>query len=81
MLNWASQLAVYFVIWWLTLFLVLPWGNRAIDTDDVAKGQDAGSPRRPRLWQKMAVNTVIAGIVWALLYAAFASGVISLHPS
>ena len=80
-MGWLSQLAIYFVIWWMTLFLVLPWGNRAIESDDVSKGQDAGAPRRPRLWQKMAVNTVLAGIVWAAIYLGFSTGLISLHPS
>ncbi len=78
---WLSQLAIYFVIWWLTLFLVLPLGNRAIAADDVAKGQDSGSPVRPRLWQKMALNTVIATIVWGIFYWGVSSGLISLHPS
>ncbi len=80
-MNWLSQLAIYFVIWWLTLFMVLPWGNRAIDVADVVKGQDAGSPHRPRLWQKMALNTVLAAIVWAIFYLGVSSGYISLHPS
>lgn len=80
-MAWLSQLAIYFVIWWLTLFIVLPWGNRPIDADDVLKGQDAGSPRRPRLWQKMVLNTVLAAIVWSIFYFGVQSGYISLHPS
>lgn len=80
-MGWFGQIAIYFVIWWVTLFLVLPWGNRAIKSEDVAKGQDAGSPRQPRLWQKMLLNSVVAGVVWAALYFAFSSGLISLHPS
>lgn len=80
-MGWLSQVAIYFIIWWLTLFLVLPWGNRTIDADDVAKGQDAGAPRRPRLWQKIAINTILATVVWAIFYLCVSLGLISIHPS
>ena len=79
-MDWVSGLAIYAVIWWLVIFMVLPWGARAkVDADDVAKGQDAGAPKRPRLLLKLAVTTVVAGIVWAGVYWALTSGVVSFR--
>jgi len=33
--GWVTGLAVYAVIWWLVVFMVLPWGNRPLDPEDV----------------------------------------------
>ncbi len=58
--------AIYFVIWWLTLFIVLPHGNRSQAEDgEVILGTDPGAPTRSRLWYKLFWNSVVAGIVFA----------------
>lgn len=71
--------AVYVIIWWLVLFMVLPWGNRAIAADDVAKGHAAGAPERPRILVKFAATTVLAGVVFAVFYWAQTSGYLALR--
>ena len=45
-MNLASAIAIYFIIWWLMLFLVLPFGIRnAHDTGDtVEEGNEPGAP-------------------------------------
>ena len=78
-MNWVTGLAVYAVLWWLVIFMVLPWGNRQIDAGDVAQGQAHGAPQKPRLLIKMAVTTVIAGILWAVAYIGVESGWISFR--
>ena len=78
-MNLWSGVAVYFVTWWLCLFMVLPFGARAvIDAADIEKGKDAGAPRRPRLLTKMMATTVLASVVFAAFYAALETGAISL---
>lgn len=67
-MSWFSHLAIYFIIWWVTIFMVLPWGNRPIDQEDVAKGHAAGAPKNPRFLLKAAINTVLAGLVWGVFY-------------
>ena len=78
-MGWISGLAVYVIIWWLTIFMVLPWGVRPIGREDVEKGQAAGAPQRPRLLLKIALNTVLAGIVWGVVYVVVESGSISFR--
>ncbi|MBM3566125.1 MAG: DUF1467 family protein, partial [Alphaproteobacteria bacterium] len=58
---------------------VLPWGNRAIAADDVAKGHAAGAPERPRILVKFAATTVLAGVVFAVFYWAQTSGYLALR--
>jgi predicted secreted protein len=65
-----SALAVYFIIWWLCLFVVLPWGvrNPHESGETVAPGHDAGAPVNPMLWRKVAVTTVLASLIFAGVY-------------
>jgi predicted secreted protein len=73
-MKWYTALSVYSVIWWLVLFMVLPWGNRGISAEDVAKGHAAGAPERPRILIKFAVTTLLSGVVFAVFYWVQASG-------
>ncbi|MSP79645.1 MAG: DUF1467 family protein [Rhodospirillales bacterium] len=78
-MKWYTALAIYSIVWWLVLFMVLPWGNRAIGAEDVAKGHAAGSPAEPRLLVKFALTTVVSAVVFAVFYWAYESGLISIR--
>ena len=68
---------VYFVIWWLTLFVVLPFGVRR--QTDVEKGNDPGAPVRARMLTKFATNTVLAFLVWLVVYVIVEFDLITLN--
>ena len=54
----TSAFAIYFVVWWLTLFLVLPFGIRSqSEAGDHVPGSDPGAP-------------VVARIAWRLMWSA-----------
>lgn len=79
-MGWPTSVAVFAIIWWLVLFLVLPWGIAGnIDAADVANGQDAGAPRKPHLWLKLLVTTLAAGALFAGFYAVTESGLVSFR--
>lgn len=66
-MSWVSIVAVYFIIWWLCLFLVLPFKVRnQVDTGEVFKGSEPGAPALLRLWPKLLITTVLAAILTAL---------------
>jgi predicted secreted protein len=44
----ATAIAIYFLIWWIMLFAVLPWGVRA-QGEEGTPGTDPGAPTVPRL--------------------------------
>lgn len=76
----AAALAIYFIIWWLTLFAVLPFGIRSqIEAGTVVPGSDAGAPARPGLATKVLWTTVVSGILFALYYANYVTGFITLE--
>ena len=78
-MSWQTGLAVYFVIWWIALFAVLPWGVRRVDPEDLTPGEDPGSPAKPRILLKFAATSVLAGIIFAGFYWLHESGLVSFR--
>lgn len=77
-MGWVSGIAVYVIIWWLVIFMVLPWGVQPVTAEDVAKGHAPSAPRRPRILLKTAVTTLVAAVIWLIVFAIIESGVVSL---
>ena len=61
----STAIAVYFLIWWIVLFAVLPWGVRA-QGEDGAPGTDPGAPAVPHLARKLVWTTLVATVVFAV---------------
>jgi predicted secreted protein len=80
-MSLASALAIYFIIWWLVLFLVLPFGIRnAHETAEVVEdGNEPGAPVNPRLVQKAVITTILATAVFVVFYLAQTRGLLSLE--
>jgi len=75
----TSAIAIYFVIWWIVLFAVLPWGVRTQDEGgDVIPGSSASAPQKPMLLRKVIATTIVSAIVFALLFALIVFGDITL---
>lgn len=72
----TSAIAIYFIVWWVTLFVVLPWGvrNPHESGQPVAEGTDPGAPVNPQLLRKAVITTILASAIFALLYAAITRG-------
>ncbi len=79
-MNIAFALALYFMIWWLVLFAVLPFGVRTQeDAGEVVPGTPASAPERPQLVRIFTINTVVAAVVFGLVW--FALGNEWFYPS
>ncbi len=65
----ALTLAIYGIVWWLTLFLVLPFGVKTQqEAGEVDEGTAPSAPSRPQIWQKMAITTVLSAAIFASIY-------------
>ena len=63
-MSWFSAFAVFFVVWWLVLFAVLPFGLKTQDEDgDVTLGTVASAPRGPHMFRAIMWATVVALII------------------
>jgi predicted secreted protein len=76
----TSAIAIYFIIWWLVLFLVLPFGIKNADEagEPVAPGNEAGAPVKPALLRKVLYTTLLASVVFALVYGTVTRGWLTL---
>ena len=62
----VTGIAVYFIVWWITLFMVLPFGVER--EKKVKEGNDPGAPVKHRLLIKFAINTVLAFVIWLIIF-------------
>ena len=78
-MKWTSAIAIYFIIWWLVLFAVLPFGvrNAAEAGEVVDGGNDEGAPVAHGLKWKAGVTTVVATLAFALVYWLLVNDVLS----
>jgi len=63
-MGWFTACVLYVLIWWTTLFAVLPLGTTPVAEPDPATGW-RGAPARPRLVRKLLLTSLIAAILWA----------------
>jgi predicted secreted protein len=75
-MSTPMAIAVYFTIWWIVLFAVLPFGvksqHEAGGTPNLPTGSDPGAPIAPMLVRKALWTTAISAILFAALYAYMA---------
>ena len=78
-MSLTTAIAVYFVIWWVVLFAVLPWGVRSQqEAGATAPGTDPGAPVIPKLVRKLIWTTIVASVVFALWFLVYKYRLISL---
>lgn len=66
-------LAFYFILWWLTLFAILPVGVKTQgESDDVTLGTVSSAPSKPMLLKKMLATTIVSAIIMSVIYWAVA---------
>ena len=70
-MSLVSAVAVYFVLWWLCLFVVLPFGVRRQERDEVALGTDPGAPVQSLMLRKVLATTILAAVIFACIYLYF----------
>jgi predicted secreted protein len=77
----TSAIAIYFIIWWVVLFAVLPIGVKSPHEagKEVDPGHEPGAPVNPQLGRKALITTVIATVVFALVYAIVTQDWITLN--
>ena len=76
----STALAVYFVIWWVTLFLTLPFGVRSQHEEGGgAPGTDPGAPVMTRMGRKLIWTTAISAVIFAVGMWAYHAGYLSVE--
>ena len=73
-------IVTYIVVWWITLFMVLPFGVQSqIESDTfIVKGSDIGAPKKPKLKLKFLITTLIASCIWGLCVFLFYTNILAI---
>ena len=75
----STGFAIYFVLWWIVLFLTLPFGVRSQHEDgEGAPGTDPGAPIVSRMGAKLIWTTVITTAVFAVAMLAYNAGYLNI---
>ena len=73
-MSLTSAFAVYFIIWWLTLVVVLPIGVRTQEEEgDITLGTTESAPAHFNFWRKALVTTIVSAGILGFYY------VLSVH--
>ena len=72
-----SAIVVYVLIWWMVFFCALPFGIRPIEKPE--GGAMRGAPADPGLKRKLIITTIIASLLWIVVFALIRSNLISFH--
>lgn len=76
----GSALAIYFVLWWVVLFAVLPFGVRSqIEDGESVAGTDPGAPTLPRMARKLIWTTLVSAAIFAIGMAAYRAGYLNVE--
>ena len=75
----STVFAIYFVLWWVVLFLTLPFGVRSQHEDGIGEpGTDPGAPIRTQMGRKLIWTTIISAVIFAIAWVAYNAGYLSV---
>ena len=76
----STAIAIYFVLWWIVLFLTLPFGVRSQHEDGAgAPGTDPGAPILARMGSKLLWTTLISGVIFTIAMWAYYQGYLNIE--
>ena len=77
----ASGIVVYVILWWMIFFMTLPIGVRPPHEagQQAEPGHDPGAPVRTHLPLKLLATTVIAAVLWGVVWWVIDSGLLSIR--
>jgi len=76
----TTAVAIFFLIWWVVLFAVLPWGVRSqSEGGEVVPGTDPGAPAIPYLARKLVWTTLVSLAIFAACYVVYVNRLVTLE--
>lgn len=76
----TSALVLFAIVWFLTLFIVLPLRLKTqADVGKVARGTPSSAPVDPQLKKRALIVTLITVVIWTILMTVVLSGVITVE--
>lgn len=77
-MNWFSAFVIWLILWWLTLFIILPIGIRGqAEEGEIVEGSEPGAPHKLDIKRKFVQTTIITSGLWVIACGVILSGVVS----
>jgi len=79
-MRWTTILAIYFLFWFLSLFLVLPFGVRTSEElgKETLPGQTESAPHEFRPWRVIWRTSLVAAGFLLLFYLNYIYGWVTI---
>jgi predicted secreted protein len=80
----TTSIAIFALIWWVTLFTVLPFGIRSQHEagsegePPMAPGTDPGAPAHFSLGRKLLWTTVVSAVIYAACYVVYVEHLVTI---
>ncbi len=80
-MNWYAVFAIYFLMWVICAFIMLPFGLRTPDEtgETLLKGQADSAPSNFRPMMVVLRATVLSGLLFGLYYANYVEGWVTVE--
>jgi len=76
----STGLAIYFVLWWVVLFVMLPFGVRSQhEGGEGVPGSDPGAPILPQMGRRLIWTTLLSALLFAIGMGAYYAGYLSIE--
>jgi len=76
----TTAVAIFFLIWWVVLFAVLPWGVRSQhEHGEVVPGTDPGAPAAPHLRRTLVWTTLVSVVLFGGCYFIYVERPITIE--
>jgi predicted secreted protein len=76
----STGFAIYFVMWWIVLFLTLPFGIRSQHEDgEGSPGTDPGAPVTTGMGRKLIWTTAVSAVLFAVTMLAYNAGLLNVE--
>lgn len=76
-MTWFTGILVFVMIWWVVIFVVLPWGVKVPEEHE--PGHATSAPANPHMLRKALITTAISVVLWAIAFYLIESDLISFR--
>lgn len=81
-MQWPTVILVFVVIWWLSFFIVLPFGHVSQEEEGhVEPGTVASAPSHFNWKKKALVTTVVAALLTVVAYVVISNDLLGIKPA
>jgi predicted secreted protein len=79
-MSLTTAAAIYFILWWVVLFAILPWGVRSqAEAGEIVPGSDPGAPAIPHVGAKLVWTTIVSAVLFGAIVAIYSYQLVVLE--